>query len=97
MDVVEHAEMVEKELDAFVERRAGREPGPDEMEASYMESVRRFHARQRDERLWERLRFYERMLEAHTRTFQQILDRHKAGRARCKEMLGIQTERKETA
>ena len=79
----------ERELDRLIERRATSDPDPDEREESYMESVRRYHARQRDERLWERLRFHERMLEAHTRTFQEILDKHRVGRARCEEMLGI--------
>ncbi len=49
MGVAEHAEMVDKELDAFIERRASREPDPDTSEASYAESVRRFHARRRQE------------------------------------------------
>jgi hypothetical protein len=55
----------------------------------YAESVRRYRSRRRDERLWERLRYHEAMLEAHTRTFKEILERHKAGVSRCEEMLGI--------
>lgn len=81
--------VAERELDRMIERRASREPGPDEREESYMESVRRYHSRSRDERLWERLRYHEAMLEAHTRTFKEILKRHKAGVSRCAEMLGI--------
>lgn len=56
---------------------------------TYMESVRRFHARRRNEDLWDRLRYHEAMLEAHSRTFEQLLDKHKAGRERCEAMLGI--------
>ena len=77
------------DLDRLIERRASREPDPDELEPSYMESVRRYREKERQEHLWQRLRFHERMLANHTRTFQEILDRHKAGRARCEEMLGI--------
>ena len=99
MDVVEHAEMVEKELDAFITRRADKTPDPDTTEASYAESVRRYREKERREHLWQRLRFHERMLEAHTATFMEILAKHRAGRAQCEEMLGIQAtnERKETA
>jgi len=43
------AESVDKELDAFIERRSRREPTPDELEPSYAESVRRYHSRQRKE------------------------------------------------
>ncbi len=95
MDLVGRTEAAEAEIDRFIERRASKEPDPDETEASYMESVRRYHERERQEHLWQRLRFHERMLEAHTATFMEILERHKAGVSRCEQMLGI--ERKETA
>jgi hypothetical protein len=42
-------EAAEKQIDAFIERRANREPDPDELEPSYAESVRRYHERQRKE------------------------------------------------
>lgn len=67
MDVVEHAEMVEKELDAFIERRASREPDPDTTEASYVESVRRYKARRRDQARWCWIRHYEHMARCHAR------------------------------
>ncbi len=85
------------QLDRLIERRASSNPDPDTTEESYMESVRRYREKERREHLWQRLRFHERMLEAHTATFMEILDKHKAGRAQCEEMLGIETERKETA
>ncbi len=85
------------EIDKFIERRATSDPDPDEREESYMESVRRYREKERREHLWQRLRFHERMLEAHTATFMEILDKHKAGRAQCEEMLGIEPKRKETA
>ena len=50
MDTVEHTEMAEKQLDAMIERRA-RKGGvdPDEREALWQESVRRYNARRREE------------------------------------------------
>ncbi len=94
MDVVEHAEMVEKELDAFITRRADKSPDPDTTEASYAESVRRYREKERREHLWQRLRFHERQIQNHTATFMEILERHKAGRERCEQALGIE-KRKE--
>ncbi len=82
-------EIATDQLDKLIERRSSSNLDPDELEPSYAESVRRFHARHRNEDLWDRLRYHEAMLEAHTRTFKEILERHKAGVSRCAEMLGI--------
>lgn len=87
---VERGEAAEKQLGAFIAHRSRREPDPDELEPSYAASVRGSGGRRRDEALWDRLRWHEAMLEAHSRTFEQILDKHKAGRERCERMLGIQ-------
>ena len=81
------------QLDRLIERRAPKEPDLDELEPSYMESVRRFNARRRHEALWDRLRYHEAMLQSHTRTFQEILDKHRAGRERCEDLLGIGNSR----
>jgi hypothetical protein len=86
------------QLDKLIERRSDAAPDPDELEPSYAESVRRYHARRRNEDLWQRLRFHERMLANHTAAFQAILDRHRAGVLRCEAMLEIQSSNgKETA
>ncbi len=79
------------DLDRLIERRfdASEATDPDTLEASYAASVRRHREAERREHLWQRLRFHERMLANHTRTFQEILDRHQAGRERCEAMLGI--------
>lgn len=77
------------DLDRLIERRASSDSDPDEREESYMQSVRRFHAHRRNEDLWDRLRYHEAMLAAHTRTFQQILDKHRVGREQCEQLLGI--------
>lgn len=90
-------ELVEQSLDAFIAFRAKQNgEGEREREEMYMESVRRYHGRRRDERLWERLRYHEEMLENHTRTFTEILERHRAGVSRCEQQLGIQSEKKGT-
>ncbi len=89
---------VATDLDRLIERRASSDPDPDTMEASYMESVRRHREAERREHLWQRLRFHERMLENHTRMFQEILNRHRTGVSRCEAMLEIQSSNgKETA
>lgn len=77
------------QLDALIERRAKSNPDPDELEPSYAESVRRYREKERQDHLWQRLRFHERQIQNHTATFMKILERHKAGRARCEALLGI--------
>lgn len=64
MDTVERVELTEKELNAFIERRASREPNPDELEPSYVESVRRYHARRREQIRWEWVRYFDRLAES---------------------------------
>jgi hypothetical protein len=50
VDTVEHAEMVEKELNSFIERRSRKgDVDPEEIEPGYVESVRRFNARREQE------------------------------------------------
>jgi len=50
MDTVEHAEMVEKQLDALIERRSHKGGvDPDEREELWKASVRRYHARREEE------------------------------------------------
>ena len=66
-------------------------------EETYMESVRRYHEREHREQLWQRLRFHERQIASHTATFMEILERHKAGRARCEELLGLGNMKGDTA
>jgi hypothetical protein len=50
VDTVEHAEMVEKQLDALIQRRARKgETDPDEREELWKASARRYNARRREE------------------------------------------------
>ena len=61
------------QLDRLIERRATSDPDPDEREESYMESVRRYHARQQREHLEERRLFHRRMLKAPADTFTRLI------------------------
>ena len=50
VDAVEHAEMVEKQLDAMIQRRARKgDVDPDEREALWKTSLRRYHACREEE------------------------------------------------
>ena len=88
IDEVMRGEVVEKELDLMIERRS-RGVDPDEREELWMESVRRYHARNREARLWERLAYHQQQLEAHTATFEELMRRHRVGLRVCEEALGI--------
>ena len=97
-------DVAEQQLNSFLDRRAAKvkearagQEHANALEAFWRDSERRHREKERREHLWQRLRFHERQIASHTATFMEILERHKAGRARCEEMLGIQTERKETA
>lgn len=58
---------VTTDLDRLIERRSDKTPDPDEREESYMESVRRYHARRRDAARWEWVRYFEHMARCHAR------------------------------
>lgn len=77
------------QLDRLIERRASREPDPDEREESYMASVRLYNERLQSEHLHERLLFHRRMLQAHSETFKRLIAQHRVAAERCEAMLGI--------
>ena len=79
------------QLDALIERRS-RGVDPDEKEELWVESVRKYRTRHREDRLRERAAYHEAMLEAHTRNFEEILRRHRVGLRLCEEALGIAGE-----
>jgi hypothetical protein len=61
MDVA-HGEMVEKQLDALIQRRARKgEIDPDEQEELWKASVRRYNARRREENRREWCGYFERL------------------------------------
>jgi len=75
---VAHTEMIEKELDAFIERRARREPTPDELEPSYAESVRRYNAARLKERRAEWYAYHADQGERLRRTMEPLIAFHEA-------------------
>jgi hypothetical protein len=56
---------VATDLDRLIERRAPREPDPDEREESYVESVRRFNAKLRRRNRAEWFSHFCRMAASH--------------------------------
>jgi hypothetical protein len=82
---VARTETVEAELDAFIERRARGEPDPDELEPSYVESVRRWHERRRRELNAERYAYHLDMAERHRRTLSELVSYHEDAAAKLLE------------
>lgn len=74
MDILEHIEAAEAELNRFIERRASTESDPDETEPSYAESVRCYNNRLSEERRASWIDFHERMSRVHT----DLAEEHRA-------------------
>jgi hypothetical protein len=90
---ISRGEMVEKELDAMIQRRARKgDVDPDEIEPGYVESVRRFNAR-REQEMRTAWRAYHQGQAARHRAVLEGLIAHHERRA---ETL-MESERKETA
>ncbi len=86
MDVA-HVEAVEKELDAFIERRSRNEPDPDGLEASYAESVRTYNAAREAERRAEWYSYHLDQAERLRRTMEPLIALHEArAAALCEEV-----------
>jgi hypothetical protein len=66
------------DLDRLIERRASREPDPDELEPTYAESVRRFNARRQNQYRWEWVRYFDRMARNHARLAEEHAARAEA-------------------
>jgi hypothetical protein len=76
MDVA-RSEMVEKELDAMIEKRSrSGEVDPDELEPSYAESVCRFNEKRRQMVRLEWHAFHCGQAERHRRTLEELIDYH---------------------
>ena len=60
-------ETVDQDLDRLISKRASqdRRPDPDEVDVGYLESVRRYNARRREQNRWEWVRFFDRMAASH--------------------------------
>jgi hypothetical protein len=54
-----------------------------------METVRRYHEKERVSLLWERLRYHEALIQSHSSTFELLIGRHKGEVERLEGLLGI--------
>jgi hypothetical protein len=72
-----HGEMVEKQLDAMIQRRARKKQmDHDEREALWQASVRRFNARRREELRAAWAAFHEGQAERQRRTLEDLISHH---------------------
>jgi hypothetical protein len=89
IDEVASIEAAESQLNAFIDRRAKASAAENAREELWKASVRRHHNRLQEARLWERLAYHQAMLDAHTRSFEELLRRHRVGLRLCEEALGL--------
>ncbi len=83
----------EAQLNTLIERRSCKgEQAPDELEASYVESVRRFHERRRRENQARWYGYHTDQAERHRRTLEALIAHHEAEAEKL-----LEDERKETA
>ncbi len=77
---VMRAATVDADLDRLISRRASQErsPGPDEREASYAESVRRFNTRRRDANRAAWCEYHRLQAGRHRAVLESLIDRHEA-------------------
>jgi hypothetical protein len=54
-----------------------------------MESVRRYHEKEREGILWEMLHYHEALVQSHSATFELLIGRHKSEVERLERLLGI--------
>jgi hypothetical protein len=84
VDIVEHAEMAEKQLDAFIERRSRKgDADPDEIEPGYRESVRRFNARREQEMRTAWCEHHQGQAARLKAVLEGLISRHEAEAERC--------------
>jgi hypothetical protein len=92
VDAVEHAEMVEKQLDAMIQRRARKEDvDPDEREEIWKASVRAYTAREREEMRAAWASYHEGQAERHRRTLQDLIAHHETQAAKLCEGEGVRS------
>lgn len=91
IEEVQRGEQVERDLDRLISRRAegtGHANAAAALERAQAESRAR---RYREAVLFQKLDHHRAMLDAHTRTFSRLLERHKGALRLCEEALGIDT------
>jgi len=90
---VERGEAIEKELEAFIEKRARKEPDPDEREEAWKASVRAYNASKAAERRAAWADYHRVHAERLRRTVGPLIEHHEA-RA---QQLSSENERRESA
>jgi hypothetical protein len=79
-------------LTRFIERRDERRrqsEGERLEQQLWMETVKAYNERERESILWERLRYHEALVRAHSATFDLLIGRHKSEVERLERLLGI--------
>ncbi|MDP9476539.1 MAG: hypothetical protein M3R38_12800 [Actinomycetota bacterium] len=97
IDEVLRGEIVEGDLDRLIQRRddgTNRANAEAALERAQAESRNR---RYREALLWQKLDYHRQQLEAHTRTFSRLVDRHKGALRLVEAELGITTNEGEDA
>jgi hypothetical protein len=92
LGTVAHGYQVERDLERLIEKRhEGRvaTEGERREQELWMESEQRYWERVSRQQLWERLRYHDRIIAAHSSTYELLVDRHRQEVARLEEMLGI--------
>ena len=86
MDVM-RADTVDAELDRLITRRASqdRRPDPDELEPSYLESVRGYNARIRAENRAAWCEYHRAQADRLRRNLEELIDHHETRAARLYE------------
>jgi hypothetical protein len=88
VDTVEHAEMVEKQLDAMIQRRARKgDVDPDEREELWKASVRAYTARRREEMRAAWTSYHQGQAERHRRTLHDLIAHHETQAAKLCELV----------
>ncbi len=86
---VARVEKVEGDLNALIKRRATQRDKANAEADLWAMSERRHRARLREAALRQRLAYHEEQLVRHTRTFEELLRRHKSGLRLVQRELGI--------
>jgi hypothetical protein len=66
----------DRELSRLIERRADNNPGPDELEPGYVESVQRFNARLREENRAAWCEYHRQQAERHRGILEALVSYH---------------------
>jgi hypothetical protein len=87
VDAEEHAEMVEKQLDAMIQRRARKgDVDPDEAEEIWRESVRRYNYRKQERLRNEWCEYHQGQAARHRSVLESLIARHEEEAAKLMEI-----------